>query len=192
MRYLAMAVFMAAASVMGLTAAWGQPPAGEKGPPPKRGEGPGRPGAGGGEEFINRLMALDANKDGKLTKDEVTDERLQRLFDRADADKDGVVTKEELAALAKQFAAAGPGARPGGPGGPGGFRPQPGQVMPPFVQEALKLTDEQKAQIADIQKDVEARLAKVLTEDQKKQLEEMRARFGALGGRPGIPPRKEP
>ena len=28
-------------------------------------------------------MQFDENKDGKLTKDEVTDQRLQRLFDRA-------------------------------------------------------------------------------------------------------------
>jgi hypothetical protein len=182
-----------------------QPPRGEKGEPPKRGDGP-RPG--GGEDFIARLMALDANKDGKLSKDEVTDERLQRIFDRADADKDGSVTKDELAALAKQFPGAGPGG-PGGPGGrPGGFGPpgQPGMIMPPFVQDALKLTDEQKQQIAEIQKDVQARIEKVLTEDQRKQLQEMRSRFqpggrpgeGRPGARPGPdgqgnpPPRKEP
>ena len=50
-------------------------------------------------------MAFDKNKDGKLTKDEITDPRLHRLFDRADADKDGVVTREELIALAAQLQA---------------------------------------------------------------------------------------
>src|SRR5882724_7960168 len=48
---------------------------------------------------VARMMAFDKNKDGKLTRDEVTDERLRSLFDRADANKDGVVTKEELTAL---------------------------------------------------------------------------------------------
>src|SRR5262249_57873042 len=74
----------------------------------------------------------------------------------------------------------GPGGRPGGrgPGGP----PQPGQVLPPFVQEALRLTDEQKKQVAALQQEVDARLAKILTEDQQKQLKEMRP----PGGRPGF------
>ena len=47
------------------------------------------------------MMAFDKDKDGKLTKAEVSDERLHRLFDRADADKDGFVTKQELTALAE-------------------------------------------------------------------------------------------
>ena len=53
--------------------------------------------------LVVRMMAFDKKKDGKLTKDEVTDERLQRLFDQADANKDGVVTKEELMALAAKL-----------------------------------------------------------------------------------------
>src|SRR4249919_3977597 len=53
--------------------------------------------------IVTRMMAFDKNKDGKLTKNEVTDSRLHRLFDRADKNKDGVVTKEELIALAKEM-----------------------------------------------------------------------------------------
>src|SRR5439155_18775164 len=147
----------------------------------------------GNSSIVTGMMAFDKNKDGKLTKDEVTDVRLHRLFDRADANKDGVVTKEELMAVAAQLdaeygqeggrggfggpggpgpggpgpggrgrggrgpggpAGRGPGGpapggvgapgrpgseRPGGPGegGPGGFAgpPQPGRIMPPFLQE---------------------------------------------------------
>src|SRR5438552_410807 len=82
--------------------------------------------------IVVRMMAFNKKKDGKLTKDEVTDTRLHRLFDQADTNKDGVVTKEELMALAKKLDAdeperggrGGPGGRgaggPGGPGGPGG------------------------------------------------------------------------
>src|SRR5947209_6189294 len=67
--------------------------------------------------IVTRMMAFDKNKDGKLTKDEITDERLMRLFEQADTNKDGVVTKEELMALAAKLDAdAGPGGRPGGPG----------------------------------------------------------------------------
>ncbi len=45
--------------------------------------------------LVARMMAFDKDGDGKLTKSEVTDERLHRLFDRADADKDGTVTKAD-------------------------------------------------------------------------------------------------
>ena len=63
-----------------------------------------RPGGGlsngqAGDDTVSRMMEFDANKDGKLTRKEVTDERLTRLFDHADADKDGTVTRAELTAL---------------------------------------------------------------------------------------------
>src|SRR5262249_18048984 len=68
----------------------------------KRGEGPAKKKAKGAVEsdLVKRMMAFDKDKDGKPTRDEVTDPRLRRLFDRADKNKDGVVTKEELIALA--------------------------------------------------------------------------------------------
>ncbi len=82
--------------------------------------------------IVTRLMAFNKKKDGKLTKDEVTDARLHRLFEQADTNQDGVVTREELMALAakmdQEFGQAGDGAggkggpgSKGGPGGPGGF-----------------------------------------------------------------------
>lgn len=177
------------------------------------------------------MMAFDKNGDGKLTKEEVTDERLHRLFDRADTNKDGVVTKEELIALAAVMEAemsqaggrggpggdfggppgGGPGGPPGGgrgrrgPGGPpddfggpgggpgrrgpGGFGgpPQPGQIMPAFMQEMLGLTADQKSRVQTLQKEVDGKLAKILTDEQKKQLKEMQSDFGpgGPGGRGG-------
>lgn len=81
------------------------------------------------------------------------------------------------------------GFQPGGKGGfGGGFRPpQPGQIMPPFLQEQLKLTADQKKELEALQKDVDAKLDKLLTDDQKKQLKEMRERGPGAGfpGRPG-------
>ena len=59
---------------------------------------PVREGGGGGnqsEEMVNTLFSFDANKDGKLSKDEVP-ERMQGIFARADADKDGFLTRDEL------------------------------------------------------------------------------------------------
>jgi hypothetical protein len=159
--------------------------------------------------IVVKMMAFNKKKDGKLTRDEVTDERLLRLFDMADTNKDGIVTKEELMALAAKLDAEnaqgpggdrggrgpggdrGPGDRgpggPGGLGGPGG-PPEPGQILPTFLQEQLKLTDDQKKQLADLQKDVDAKLAKILTDDQKKQLKDMRdnpGRGGPGGRGPG-------
>jgi Spy/CpxP family protein refolding chaperone len=68
-----------------------------------------------------------------------------------------------------------PGGR--GPGGPGGGRgmgmPKPGTVLPEFVVTELKLTDEQKKKLEELQKDVDKQLDKLLTEDQKKALKEM-------------------
>src|SRR5262249_60645993 len=62
----------------------------------------------GVDAFVAKMMAFNKKKDGKLTKEELTDERLHRLFDRADTNKDGVVTKEELVALyEKEFAQGG-------------------------------------------------------------------------------------
>lgn len=204
MRALAVVMFMGGLlAATSLTSA--QPPGGNKG-----GRGGGKGGGFGGgkaataEELVAQMMAFDANKDGKLTKDEVTDQRLSRLFDRADANKDGVVTREELTALfTKEMAAGGGFGGPGGPrgggfGGPGGFGPpQPGQILPPFLQTQLDLTDAQKKQVESLQKDVDAKLDRILTADQKKALQEMRQRgpggpggpggFGPPGGGPGGP-----
>ncbi|MBX9625025.1 MAG: EF-hand domain-containing protein, partial [Gemmataceae bacterium] len=172
----------AAGLVAAASLAGAQPPEGggkddkaeaKKGPP----KGP--PKGGPLEVWIARMMVQDADGDGKLSKDEVTDARLKRLFDEADADKDGKLTRDELAdlfGLHGPAALLGPDGFPKGPPG-GGMMfgpPQPGQVMPPFLREALKLSDEQKKQLDDLQKEVDTKLGKILTDDQKKQLDDMK------------------
>jgi hypothetical protein len=165
--------------------------------------------------LVKRMMAFDANGDGKLTRAEITDSRLLRIFDRADANKDGVVTKEALTALAAKMAEEQPDDRnqrrgppddgddrrgpPDGPdggqgpgrGGPPGGPPRPGQVLPSFVQERLNLTADQKRQVRELQDYVDGKLAKILTAEQKKQLKEMRppgmGRGGPGQGGPGGP-----
>jgi hypothetical protein len=176
------------------------------------------------ETYVAKMMAFDKNKDGQLTKDEITDERLLRIFNRADANKDGITTKEELTTLAKQetvqaeggpefgekkkggFGGFGGGKEGGAKGGfgqgkegfpkgvvqGGGFGfgfgsvgpPQPGQIMPAIVQEMLKLTDEQKKQLAELQKEVDTKMEKMLTDEQKKQFKEFRENGlrGSVGG----------
>ena len=179
-----------------VTAAVAQP----SDPPPAAPARGGGARQGGGQSVVDRLLALDKNGDGKLTKDEVTDPRLERLFNRADKDGDGTVTKEELNALAATMQAEGPGPGgdrgPGGPGGgpgrggprgPGGFGgpPQPGVVLPPMLQDRLNLTPEQREKIQALQADVDRRLASILTDEQKQQIQEMRNRGPGRG--PGGP-----
>jgi hypothetical protein len=65
----------------------------------------------------------------------------------------------------------------GGSGGGG----QPGIVLSQQAQNRLQLTDEQKKKLADLQKEVEVQLSKILTEDQRKQLKDMQ-QGGGLGG----------
>ena len=88
--------------------------------------GPGGPGGPGGfsggrpdpAQFVSRMMENDANKDGKLSEDELP-EFMRRGFARMDENSDGSVDKAELEAAARRF---GEGRGPGGPGGPGGER----------------------------------------------------------------------
>jgi Spy/CpxP family protein refolding chaperone len=122
----------------------------------------------------------------------------------AEAKLKEVLTKEQQKKydeLKKDYQVPGPGAFPGGfppPGGlgpPGGafpppmnFRPFPGQVVPPHIQEMLKLTPEQKEKLEKIQKEAEGKVMDVLTDEQKKQVEEMKKRFEDLRKRPPAPP----
>ena len=145
--------------------------------------------------IVTAIMEFDKDKTGRVTKEQVTDVRLHRLFDQADVNKKGVVTREQLAALAAKLetefvpsGGGGPGKDgkgkdgkgKGGKGGPGGFGkggpPQPGQILPPFLQESLNLTADQKKQLDGLQQEVDAKLGKILTIEQKNQLKEMRER----------------
>ena len=56
----------------------------------------------GGGDFVERMMANDKNKDGKLTKDELP-ERMQRMFDNIDTNKDKELDKAELTKMSEQF-----------------------------------------------------------------------------------------
>jgi hypothetical protein len=57
-----------------------------------------------------------------------------------------------------------------------------------MLQEQLKLTAEQKKKIEELQKEVDAKLAKILTEEQKKSLQEMRPGPGGFGPAGGFGP----
>ncbi|GIW87685.1 MAG: hypothetical protein KatS3mg108_2009 [Isosphaeraceae bacterium] len=86
----------------------------------------GMAGAGG-----QRLRTMDANQDGKVSRDEFRGPAA--LFDRLDADKDGVLSGDELRPA--RPGATRPGDRPAGPpvgrpGGPPASRPDAGPNAP--------------------------------------------------------------
>lgn len=57
-------------------------------------------------------------------------------------------------------------------GGPAGGPPQPGQILPPFLRDLLKLNDEQKRQVDEFQANADERLGKMLTDEQQKKFRE--------------------
>jgi len=113
--------------------------------------------------------------------------QLGELQKESDAKLAKILTGEQN----KQFR------EPGGAGrGRGGFGfSQPGQVTSPAMQEQLKLSDDQKKQLSELQKEDDGKLAKILTEEQNKQITDMRQMFtrgsGGFGrggrGGPGGP-----
>jgi len=145
-------------------------------------------------DLVTQMMKFDKDGDGMLSRTEITDARLVRLFNRADADKDGTVTKGELEALDAKDP-SNPRNSFGGPGGPGGFGgpmggpPKPGEVLPSMIRSRLKLTADQQLQLDELQRDVDARMAKILTDSQKTMLKQMSTRGPGGpppgGGRPG-------
>ncbi len=94
-----------------------------------------------------------------------------------------------------------PGARPeGGRPGAGAFGARggmmaPGQILPPFLAERLKLTEDQKKALEKLQKETDEKLNALLTDEQRDTLKQMkergpggdRGRPGVEGGRPGAP-----
>ncbi|WP_240907055.1 EF-hand domain-containing protein [Paludisphaera rhizosphaerae] len=122
------ATVLAAALAAGALAQQARGPSASKAPATKEADA---------ADLVKRMMAFDKNADGKLTKEEISDDRLLNLFARADADKDGSVTPAELTKLAEAEHSDHPdfdfGPPPGGPGGRRGPRPPggPGGGPPP-------------------------------------------------------------
>ena len=74
---------------------------------------------------------------------------------------------------------------PGHEGGPGGRVGRGGfHLLPPPAIEELKLTADQQKQLTALEAEVKAKLEKILTPEQLKQLQQMRPppRQGGMGG----------
>jgi hypothetical protein len=96
------------------------------------------------DDVVERIMAFDKNKDGKVTRDELP-ERMHHLIALGDTNKDGALDRDEVRKLAS-ILATGPGgfgvqAR-AGPGPSPGAGPGPGDVE--RVVEDLKLPGKKK------------------------------------------------
>jgi hypothetical protein len=123
----------------------------------------------------------------KLTDDQKKD--MAALQKAVDTRFDQVLTEAQKKQIKSVFA-------PGGPPNPGPGNadgPQPGKILSLGQQDTLKLSPEQKKRMAEIQKEIDAKLDTLLTEDQKKQLQTMRqAPTGGIAAGPGGPGRVPP
>jgi hypothetical protein len=83
----------------------------------------------------------------------------------------------------------GPGG--GGPGGRGGGPGSAFRLIPPFAENQVNLTEEQRAKVTQLEADTKAQLQKILTREQMKAMEEARPPRGpsGIGGPEGNPPR---
>jgi hypothetical protein len=122
----------------------------------------------------------------RLTDDQKKD--LAALQKAVDVRFDKVLTEVQRKQLKSVFSPAGPPAANPSPGNPGA--PHPGVILSPTEQDTLKLSPEQRKRVEQIQKEIDAKLETLLTEDQKKQLQAMRQ--GPPGGAVAGPGRRGP
>ncbi len=159
-------------------------------------------------DIVSRLLSFDRNRDGALTRNEMSDSRLLPIFERYDSNKDASLTREEIIAGAEADSPGSTTAAPaapqqpatfGGEGKPmiarptgigGGGAPSPltkanspsvafpdgltrvGQVVPDDIKESLELSDKQKKQIDDLEKDIASRLDRILNAKQAQLLKD--------------------
>jgi len=171
-RWLA-SVLMAWVVLAGASVA--QPP-GQKEGPPKVFVQPPRIGV---EEIVERLMAFDKNKDGKLTKDELP-ERMHHLIPLGDTNKDGALDKDEIRKLATSVGGFGGrvegqafGRRLERDGGLVGlFGPGPGDIE--GVVDDLKLSAKKKDQAMAAVKAHKEIVRKLMDEARGEMMQKMR------------------
>jgi hypothetical protein len=153
-------------------------------PDQKQGPGPGlvRPARISVEDIVERIMAFDKNKDGKVTKDELP-ERMHDLIARGDTNKDGALDREEIKKLATTpggfrarggfgFGIAGPGL-----GAPGLFGPGPrgpGSADIEGVVDDLKLSGKKKDRALAAVKAHQENVRKLMDQSRAELLQKMK------------------
>jgi hypothetical protein len=163
-------------------AAVAQPPF-QKGPP----RGPLPPSRISVDDIVERIMAFDKNKDGKVTKDELP-ERMHGLIARGDTNKDGALDRDEIRKLASATGGPGPNGVAGGPGrkgvrakervGPGAGDfirgPGPGFGDIEGVVDDLKLPDEKKDRALAVVKAHRENVRKLMDQARAELLQKMK------------------
>jgi hypothetical protein len=137
------------------------------------------------DDMVERIMAFDKNKDGKVTKDELP-ERMQFLIKLGDTNKDGALDKDEIRKLVAALATTPTGFGNGGfrpdfgpgPGAAGGIRV--GGALPPGpdsiegIVEDLKLPDKKKGRALAAVKAHEEHVAKLMEQARAELLQKMK------------------
>jgi hypothetical protein len=123
----------------------------------------------------DRLTLTDDQKKDLASLQKVVDEQF-----------DKVLTPAQRQQLKSAFPTAGP--RPA-PGPAAGNPAHPGKIFSAAQQDTLKLSPEQKKRLEEIQKEIDARLATLLTDEQQRQLQAMQRAAPPGPGGPGGGPR---
>jgi hypothetical protein len=159
-------------------AAVAQPPDPKQGPPP----GLVQPARISVEDIVERIMAFDKNKDGKVTKDELP-ERMHDLIARGDTNKDGALDREEIKKLAtapggfRTRGGFGFGIEGPGPGAPGLFGPGPRVPGPAGIEgvvDDLKLSGKKKDQALAAVKAHQENVRKLMDQSRAELLQKMK------------------
>ncbi len=129
-------------------------------------EGPRGSGAGGGFSSPPPGQIMTSAERNRLKLSEAQKKDLTTLQKDVDDRLDKNLTAEQR----KQV--KGTSVFPGGPPPAPAVTNRPGQLVPSPLQDALKLTGEQKKQLAQFQTELDDKLDKLLTEGQKKQFKE--------------------
>jgi hypothetical protein len=177
---------MAALVLAGATVA--QPPDPKEGPSQR----PVPPPRISAEDIVERLMAFDKNKDGKITKDELP-ERMHHLIELGDTNKDGALDRDEIKALVAKLEKEGFGGRdllfgtvidrervgfgpgPGGIGiGASGSSPGPGPGVIEGVVDDLKLSGKKKGQALAAVKAHQENVRKLMDQARADLLQQMK------------------
>jgi hypothetical protein len=134
------------------------------------------PGGPGGPPRLVEVMSATTRQALKVTDDQK--EALDALQTEFVARLGGVLSAEQTARLKEPAKAT--GAAPAA-------APQAIRILPAALEKLLRITPEQKPIVDRFQKEADTRVATILTSDQMKQLNEMRAVFVNAWG-PGGPP----
>jgi hypothetical protein len=140
------------------------------------------------DDIVERIMAFDKNKDGKVTKDELP-ERMHHLIALGDTNKDGALDRDEIKKLASHATAPGGlgvrgGTRGGFGGGGFGVRgdirigpgpgPGPGLGAIEGVVDDLKLPGKKKDQALAAVKAHEENVRKLMDQARAELLQKMK------------------